>query len=103
MRTASRGDPMRTMTEPDLNCDGAMAYVGADRPPVSPTGTWFCTRDGRRYAWEIGLIIVVKLALLAVLWFVFIKPWPRPATSPASFVQQLYLPAAPAGAPKRHD
>jgi hypothetical protein len=79
------------------------SLVSADRPSVSPAGTWFRTREGRHYACEIVLIIVVKLALLVVLWFVVIKPWPRPATSPTSFVQQLYLPASPAVATKRHD
>jgi hypothetical protein len=72
----------------------------AQKQLPSPGETWFRTRDGRRYGWEIGIIIVVKLAVLILLWFVFIKPWPRPATPPAVVVQQLYSPAAPAS---RHD
>ena len=103
MRTVCRDDPTRTVADLDSPTPGALTHVSADRPSASPAGTWFRTREGRRYAWEIGLIIVVKLALLVVLWFVFIEPWPRPATSPASVVQRLYLPTSPAVATKRHD
>jgi hypothetical protein len=71
------------------------------RAPLRSTGeTWFRSRDGRRYAWELGAIIVVKLALLVLLWFVFIKPWPRQPAAPQITVQQLYMPTAP---PARHD
>jgi hypothetical protein len=61
---------------------------------------WFHTRDGRRYAWEIALVILMKLALLLLLWFVFIKPWVGQATPVVSAVQQIYLPD---GAATRHD
>jgi hypothetical protein len=72
---------------------------GDPQRPSSPSQkTWFRTREGRRYGWEIALIIVVKLMLLIVLWFVFIKPWPRPATPPAAVVHEFY--AVPAD---RHD
>ena len=74
--------------------------VGAQRSSPRLHKTWFRTREGRRYGLELTLIIVVKLALLAILWFVFIESWPRPATPPAAAVHQLYAPAAPAG---RHD
>jgi len=77
------------------------ARDGAKPKRMSPSSapTWFRTREGRRYGWEIGFVIVVKLALLLVLWFAVIEPWPRPAP-PATVVQQLYLPAVPAA---RHD
>jgi hypothetical protein len=58
--------------------------------------SWFRTREGRRYGWEIGLIIALKLLLLVVLWFAFIKPWLRTVPPPAAIVQQFYLPAKPA-------
>jgi hypothetical protein len=76
--------------------------VVADPPedPPSSADTWFRTGDGRRYAWEIAVVIVMKLALLLLLWFVFIKPWGHPATPVASTVQQIYLPDGPA---TRHD
>jgi hypothetical protein len=64
------------------------------------SGPWFRTREGHRYGWELGFVIVIKLALLAVLWLVFIQPWPSRTTPPATVVQQLYLPALPAA---RHD
>ncbi len=66
-------------------------------PSASTRHSWFRTREGRRYGTEIGLIIVVKLALLAALWVVLIHPWPR-AVAPAAAVQQFYVPT-PAARP----
>jgi hypothetical protein len=63
---------------------------------AAPRKSWFRSGAGRRYGWEIALIVVLKLVLLLVLWFCFINPWPRPATSPATVVQQFYTPAPPA-------
>lgn len=60
------------------------------------SATWFRTRAGRRYGWEIGLVVVLKLALLLVLWFVVIKPWLRPTAPAVSVVRQFYEPAQPA-------
>ena len=78
---------------PAASCVASDSVKG---PSPSPGEAWFRTRDGRRYGVEIGVIIVVKLALLVLLWFVFIKPWPRPETPAARVVQQLYQPAVPA-------
>jgi hypothetical protein len=61
---------------------------------------WFRSADGRRYAIEIGLVIVIKLALLALLCTLLINTWPRPKTPPASVVQRYYTTATP---PARHD
>jgi len=88
------------MTKPASAPPSSDASPGRQRPPPSPNKTWFRTREGRRYGSELAIIIVVKFALLAVLWFVLIKPWPRPATPYAATVQQLYAPAASAD---RHD
>ncbi len=88
------------MPEPAFTCPRADSVIGPMRQPLSSPISWFRTREGRRFGIEIGLIIVVKLALLAALWLVLIQPWPRPATSAASAVQQLYLPAASGG---KHD
>ena len=88
------------MTQPPSASPSSNAGAGIQRPVPASNKTWFRTREGHRYGTELALIIVVKLALLAVLWFVLIEPWPRPATPPAAAVQQLYAPAAPAG---RHD
>lgn len=84
------------MTEPAST--SPYAATGAGSPPLSssPGETWFRSRDGRRYGRELGFVIVVKLALLLVLWLVFIQPWPRPATPTASVVQQFYVPSPPA-------
>ena len=101
LHSLNSAEPRRILL--DSPTPGALTYVSANRPSVSPAGTWFRTREGRHYACEIVLVIVVKLVLLVALWFVVIEPWPRPATSAANFVQQLYLPASPAVATKRHD
>jgi len=83
------------MALPASSSPPQVARAGLQRAP-SPGKTWFRTREGRRYGWEIALIIVVKLMLLIMLWFLFIKPWPRPATPPAAVVHQFYAPAATA-------
>ncbi len=82
------------MTEPAFTSPRADSVIGPMRQPASPRTSWFRTREGRRFGIEIGIIIAIKLALLAALWLVLIHPWPRHATAPASAVQQLYLPAA---------
>jgi hypothetical protein len=61
---------------------------------------WFRTREGRRYAIEIGLIIAVKLAALALFFFVLAALWPHRAVNPAAVVRQYYAPPA---APSHHD
>jgi len=77
------------------------AIIGSDEPTKVPnTRTWFRTLQGHRYGREISLIIVVKLVALGVLWYVVIKPWPRPSSPPSDVVRQLYIPAAPV---KHHD
>ena len=84
------------MTDPAYAPPSSVTRDGPNGGLPTSGDAWFRTRDGRRYGMEIALIILVKLALLVVLWFVFIKPWPRPETPPATVVQQLYLPAMPA-------
>jgi hypothetical protein len=69
---------------------------GAKRMFPSPGKSWFSTREGHRYGWEIALIIGIKFALLAALWFAFVAPWMHPANPPVNVVQQLYVPGEPA-------
>ena len=88
------------MSEPASTLSPSIARNGSEGSSPAPGETWFRTRDGRRYGWELCAIIVVKLVVLVLLWFVFIKPWPRPAAAPQITVQQLYMPSAPAA---RHD
>jgi hypothetical protein len=54
--------------------------------------SWFRTRGGRRFGIEFGLIIVVKMILLSLLWFVCFRPHPRPDTSPAAIETHLLAP-----------
>jgi hypothetical protein len=88
------------MNEPASPSPHAATGVGSRSVLPSSERTWFSTRAGRRYGWELGLIIAAKLVLLVALWLVLIGLWPRPATPPAAVVQQIYLPAASA---VRHD
>jgi hypothetical protein len=82
------------MTDPASASRSFVTGVGPHRLSSSSDKTWFRTREGRRYGWELALILLVKLALLLVLWFVFIAPSPRTATDPAAVVRQFYQPAA---------
>jgi hypothetical protein len=88
------------MNEPASPSPRAAAGVGSRSVLPPSERTWFSTRAGHRYGWELGLVIVAKLALLVVLWLVLIELWPRPPMPPAAVVQQIYLPAVPAA---RHD
>jgi len=56
------------------------APVMSCRP--NPTSSWFRSPEGRRYIRHFGALIVLKIALLATLYFVFIAPQPRANTAP---------------------
>lgn len=64
--------------------------VVRDRPAET---SWFRTRGGRRFGLEFALIIIVKLLLLTIIWFVCFRH-PRPDTSPAAIQNHLAAPAA---------
>ncbi len=59
-----------------------------------PGYSWFRSRGGRRFGLEFALIIVGKLALLGVLWWLCFAPQPRPDTSPGALESHLLTPAA---------
>jgi hypothetical protein len=62
----------------------------------SATGnSWFRTSGGRRFGLEFALIIVVKLILLTLIWFICFRPHPRPDTSPAAIERHLAPPETP--------
>jgi hypothetical protein len=46
--------------------------------------SWFRSAAGLRYGIEIAVIVLAKLAILVLLYLVFIAPQPRADTSPAS-------------------
>jgi hypothetical protein len=64
--------------------------ASAKRPPQK---SWFRSRGGRRFGIEFALIIVIKLILLVLLWYLVIKPQPRADTSPAA-VEQHFTPSS---------
>lgn len=64
--------------------------------PIAPS--WFRSRGGRRFGLEFGLIVLVKVALLILLWYVLFAPQPRPDTSPAAVERHLFAPSASAEA-----
>ena len=84
------------MPEPSFPSICKASRDGTEYRSSSPGEGWLQTRDGQRYVWEIGAIIVLKLALLVALWFLFIKPWSRPPPPPATVAQHLYSSSAPA-------
>lgn len=64
----------------------------AARERIAST-SWFRTHGGRRFGIEFALIIVVKLLLLTLIWYVCFRPHPRPDTSPAAIEQHLLAPS----------
>jgi len=88
------------MTEPSPGTPASENSSGMAGGPRSSVQSWFRSHAGRRYGREIGFVIALKLGLLVLLWFVFIKPWQSPAPPPAAVVQQFYLPNIPSA---RHD
>jgi|GEM_PF-5933528 len=51
--------------------------------------SWFRTPAGRLYYRHFGTLLAAKLALLLILYFVFIAPQPRADTSPAAVFSAL--------------
>ena len=68
-----------------------------------PEPSWFRGPLGRRYGIELALIVLAKLALLTVLYFLFIAPQSRADTSPTSVRQHLSDSAAAATQGDAHD
>jgi hypothetical protein len=58
--------------------------------------SWFRSRGGRRFGVEFAAVIVVKLALLVLIWFICFRPHPRPDTAPAAIERHLLAPPAEA-------
>ena len=55
--------------------------------------SWFRTRGGRRFGLEFALIVIVKLVLLVVLWWICFHPHPRPDTAPPAIERHLLAPS----------
>lgn len=55
--------------------------------------SWFRSRGGRRFGFEFGAIVVLKLVALTLLWFFCIRPQPRADTAPAAMAEHLTAPA----------
>jgi hypothetical protein len=64
----------------------------------APAAIWSRTAVARRFGREILFLIVLKIVLLMVLWWVAIKPAPRAETSPAAVAKHLVSQPAPAPA-----
>ncbi|GAA0716189.1 cytochrome oxidase putative small subunit CydP [Dokdonella soli] len=67
-----------------------------DMPNRPSASSWFRSRGGRRFGIEFTAIIVVKLILLTLIWFVCFRPHPRPDTRPGAIENRLLAPAAEA-------
>jgi len=64
-----------------------------------PDRSWFRSSAGLRFAAEVTVIVIAKLVLLVLLYFVCIAPQPRADTSPGSIRAHLLSPPAPAAKP----
>lgn len=54
--------------------------------------SWYRGRGGRRFGIEFASIILIKLVLLGLLWFLVIKPQPSADTSPDAIQQHFTTP-----------
>ena len=76
------------------------APVMSCRPDTTPS--WFRSFEGRRYIRHFGGLVVLKIVLLTILYFIFIAPQPRADTSPDRVfdaVRGVSVNAAPPGEP----
>jgi hypothetical protein len=65
--------------------------------PMSAATTTAPDRSLRRLALKLVLLVVAKIAVLTLIWWIAIAPHPRPDTSPAAVARQL----APSSTPTR--
>ena len=56
--------------------------------------SWFRSRGGRRFGFEFGAIVVLKLVALVLIWFFCIRPQPRADTQPEAVADHVLGPAA---------
>ncbi len=56
----------------------------------APTRSWFRSPAGRRYGRDFAILILVKIVLLALLYFVFVAPRSRVDTSPAAVGERVF-------------
>lgn len=61
-------------------------------PPPADV-SWFRSRGGRRFGFEFATIVVGKLLLLALIWWLCFHPQPRADTAPAAIARHLLPPA----------
>lgn len=62
--------------------------------PAVPADPQTAARALRRLPAELVLLVLAKIALLTLIWWVAIAPHPRPDTSPAA-IAHLLSPASP--------
>jgi len=65
--------------------------------PSAYAGSWFRSRAGRRYGRDFAFLILAKIVLLTILYFVFVAPQPRADTSPAAMGARLTSITSPDG------
>ena len=65
--------------------------TGLPAEPVDAkeSSRWFRTAAGHRFGREIALLLVLKVVLLAALWWVAVRPAERADTSPTSVARHL--------------
>lgn len=61
------------------------------------SSSWFRSHAGRRYGRDFAWLIVIKLVLLTLLYFIFVAPQPRMDTSPATIRKRFSSTSVPVG------
>lgn len=56
--------------------------------------SWFRNRGGHRFGIEFAAIVLVKLILLSLIWFVCFRPHPHSDLRPAAVENHLFTPTA---------
>jgi uncharacterized membrane protein len=57
--------------------------------PVSTQGSWFRSTAGRLYGRHFAGMIIAKIVLLAILYFVFVATAPRADTSADAIARRI--------------
>jgi len=72
-----------------MRCEGVLHSMSPAEPPCEGLPA----RPLRRLSVELIVLIMAKIALLALLWWIAFAPHPKPDSSPAA-IERLLAPAA---------
>ncbi|HEY2625074.1 MAG TPA: hypothetical protein VGI53_16620 [Dyella sp.] len=76
-----------------------MSMQSADSVAPDPATAALQRRPLRRLARELILLVIAKIILLSLIWWVAMTPYARPDTRPAA-IEHLLAPASAASTPR---